>query len=61
MQQDTAVTRLEATSVPNTVHSCRWHGFVAARLTSEWPGSVLPPSTLTLLGVHPYFVTVYTF
>jgi hypothetical protein len=35
------------------LHSCSRYGVVAARLTSERPGSVIPVSkTFTVLGVH---------
>jgi hypothetical protein len=30
------------TELPNTVHSCSRHGVVAARLSTERPGSVTP-------------------
>jgi hypothetical protein len=38
---------------PNTVHRCSRQDVVAAWLTSERPGSVIPVSkTLILLGIH---------
>ena len=37
--------------LPNTVHCCSWHGKVAAKLNSEWPGNIVSLSKmLTLLG-----------
>jgi hypothetical protein len=37
--------------LPNTVHCCSWHGKVAAKLNSEWPGNIVSLSKmLTVLG-----------
>lgn len=41
------------TLLPNTVHSCSRHGFVAVTLTSERPGNVIPFSkTFVLFRVY---------
>jgi hypothetical protein len=44
--------------LPNTVHSCSWHGPAAASLTSVWPGNVIPvPETSIQLGVGMHCLT----
>jgi hypothetical protein len=58
----TAVTSLSASSAPNTVHSCSQHVFVAARLTSAWLGSVIPPAkAFGRQGENSYHYSLWTF
>jgi len=38
--------------LPNIVHSCSWHGMIAAGLYSEWSGSVF----LLQKGLHSMFM-----
>jgi len=41
--------------LPSTVHSCSWHDVVAARFTSERPGSAIPfPKTFNPLGEYSW-------
>jgi hypothetical protein len=47
---------------PNTVDSCSRHGVVAAGLTSERPGSVIPVSkTFNVLRVQLWIQSLWTF
>jgi hypothetical protein len=47
-------------TLPNTVHSCSWHGMDAARLTSEWPGRVTPYlKTFIPLGKHSQLQSLF--
>ena len=42
--------------LPYTVHSCGWHGVIAARLNSERPGTVTP----LLKNIDPIRSTIIT-
>jgi len=43
-----------AAELPNTVHSCSWHGMITAGLYSEWSDSCLSPSKRFTWCVHGF-------